>query len=1274
MREQGKQNKELQRQNILLTELVRAQAKDALRQEARALTFKARHASQHGDHMLAMLLALEALPDPGRRPEHPVFPEAEAALRQAWQNNRERAVLAGHPGIVYGLHVSANGTRVLTASEGEVRAWDLSEPNPRPTSTVVMKSDDPSINEKSITVRGARISPNGRWLVSDWLLPNPPLLWDLLHPTPTAIPLGEDPNKLNPVSFSHDGRRLLTSHDDHSLRVWDLSTSPPTSITLKGHASYLTSASFSMDGRRVVSSSSDKTVRIWDLTDPAHPSIALSGWHGQLLDHSRAPKYTWVDNHCTKRYSDRPPHLRDRDGPEIHDCSLSPNGRWLAAACSDNMARVWDLSCPKPTFITLKEHGDSVRTVSFNPDGQKLLTLTNGGVARVWTLPTSVTDFTPDVSPLVLRMKQGGIQSAAFNQDGQRVITSDRNGNVCVWSLRERYTDYGTFPYAYSVEVSGHAGCITAATLLPDGCRLITAAMDSTVRIWDVSHRRALAKFAAPRDGVYFDNDGQEMVACALWSMPSLFPTSPVIGRHDGKTTDAFVNRHGPQVVTHWQDGTIRPCDPASPPPATLALPGHERPVTAASISSDSRRIAMASWDGTARVWDLSAPGNANAIPLSKGHDYAVSAMRFSPDGHRILTAAWDGTTCLWDLSGPSPYAIALKGHKRAVSTIRFSPDGQRILTASWDGTARMWDLTGPHPVATVLKGHTGVLRDAAFSADGQRVVTASDDKTARVWDVSRPSHPSLVLRGHEQPVNSASFSPDGRWVITASDDKTARLWKLPKSRSKFKSLSRHGHSPSATILDGHTSGVTIAAFSPDGTLVLTVSRDETTRVWYPADANTYHFTPMVLRGHLGPINTACFSPDGRRVLTASNDKTARVWDLPSPSLCTGEVPATCAIVMAGHQGVIELAGFAPNGEQVITAAWDGTVRLWNLPPPHPVCTELPDQQDSGRWPIYDTLFDQGRTWIATSDPDNTVYIYGGHDPATPIELHHEFHRQYGIETVCFSPDGRWVTTVTKGHSARLWDLTCTPPGCMPLNRERSINDQFTFDPDGRWLASKSWDEPLCLWNLTCTPPTCISLGHDTSPLGHLFFSPDGQRLLTTSSDDTLCVWDLSTPTPTATFMDGCHDRIITFSPDGQRLLTQESGISTCILDLSGQSAPVTIPSSSTISHGSFSPDGQRVVVKLLFEARIEVWDLSGPRPVKTSFEDYAVEGSNSVRFSPDGRYVISTNLDHQGYLWDYPDTTTLIANARASLTRDLSNGERYWFDLSDPPRDGPLT
>ena len=82
----------------------------------------------------------------------------------------------------------------------------------------------------------------------------------------------------------------------------------------------------------------------------------------------------------------------------------------------------------------------------------------------------------------------------------------------------------------------------------------------------------------------------------------------------------------------------------------------------------------------------------------------------------------------------------------------------------------------------------------------------------------------------------------------------------------------------------------TDAVFSPDGTRILTASRDKTAKLW---DATSGKL--IVSFSHQDEVNDAEFSPDGARILTASGDKTAKLWDAASGKL----------IASFAHQGIV---------------------------------------------------------------------------------------------------------------------------------------------------------------------------------------------------------------------------------------------------------------------------------------------------------------------------------------------------------------------------------
>jgi WD40 repeat protein len=117
-------------------------------------------------------------------------------------------------------------------------------------------------------------------------------------------------------------------------------------------------------------------------------------------------------------------------------------------------------------------------------------------------------------------------------------------------------------------------------------------------------------------------------------------------------------------------------------------------------------------------------------------HEAVVISAQFSPDGQRVVTASYDNTARVWDVVSGKPIGEPIK-HEDTVFSAQFSPDGQRVVTASKDRTAEVWDATTGKPIDGESMKHEEEVYSAQFSPNGQRVVTASMDKTPQVRDVA---------------------------------------------------------------------------------------------------------------------------------------------------------------------------------------------------------------------------------------------------------------------------------------------------------------------------------------------------------------------------------------------------------------------------------------------------------------------------------------------------------------------------------------------------------
>src|SRR6516164_1808000 len=112
------------------------------------------------------------------------------------------------------------------------------------------------------------------------------------------------------------------------------------------------------------------------------------------------------------------------------------------------------------------------------------------------------------------------------------------------------------------------------------------------------------------------------------------------------------------------------------------------------------------------------------------GHSDGVWGIAFTPDGERAVTASFDGTARVWEVSTGRQLGV-FSGHTAGVLSVAVSADGQWAATGSADRTVRVWNLA-TCAETMVFKGHAGAVNAVAFLPDGRSVLSAGADCVLR--------------------------------------------------------------------------------------------------------------------------------------------------------------------------------------------------------------------------------------------------------------------------------------------------------------------------------------------------------------------------------------------------------------------------------------------------------------------------------------------------------------------------------------------------------------
>ena len=301
------------------------------------------------------------------------------------------------------------------------------------------------------------------------------IIFDAITGSQTAVLSGHT-KEINSLTFSSDGRSLVSGSSDTTIKLWDMQTGGVIK-TLLGHSGRILSVSISVDCSTIASGSGDKKIHLWDIQteecycvidqesavmhisfSPTNPQYLISVssnqiWQWDTNGHQISPTYggTYVafspsgtqfalcqGQSVTIKNSDSRVTVAEFQSNTTNRatecCCFSPDGKLVAVAV-DETAYIWDITSPEPHLVkTCIGHTKPITSLAFSSPFSLISLSENDKSIRFWQIGASPTKWVV-TDPKPIPSTSASITSFILQAKDGIVISRDSDGVVMAWDI-----------------------------------------------------------------------------------------------------------------------------------------------------------------------------------------------------------------------------------------------------------------------------------------------------------------------------------------------------------------------------------------------------------------------------------------------------------------------------------------------------------------------------------------------------------------------------------------------------------------------------------------------------------------------------------------------------------------------------------------------------------------------------------------------------------------------------------------------------------------------
>ncbi|XP_042214085.1 cell division cycle protein 20 homolog isoform X2 [Homarus americanus] len=282
--------------------------------------------------------------------------------------------------------------------------------------------------------------------------------------------------------------------------------------------------------------------------------------------------------------------------------------------------------------------------------------------------------------------------------------------------------------------------------------------------------------------------------------------------------------------------------------------------------------------------------------------DYYLHLLDWSVNNH--LAVALSSSVYIWNAGDGAITPLVQLEAPDYVCSLSWIEEGNILAMGVSSGVTKLWDV-GQQKLVRTMGGHQNRVTTLSWSS----YILSSGSRSGQIFhhDVRIADHHVATLSGHTQEVCGLQWSPDGRHLGSGGNDNQVNIWEK-------------GSTTPLHTLTEHQAAVKAVAWCPWQNNLLATgggTADRTIRIWNCTtgiclkDVQTNsqvssvlwssHYKELIsghgfsnnqltlwkyptmakvadLTGHTGRVLKLCMSPDGQMVVSAAADETIRMW------------------------------------------------------------------------------------------------------------------------------------------------------------------------------------------------------------------------------------------------------------------------------------------------------------------------------------------------------------------------------------------------------------